>query len=196
MSKYIINVELEYGVFNSTAETYDELKMKFNQIKKQFEGTSCAIHCTNVETGKAVWAPTKPEPDAIDRWNTLIDAIYDIQKAQIKLVEEHKELDKIVHDSNKQERSDIYHELELMNLAEMTPDEIMKWVEEKKLILNKRRSVKKEMARYAVMQATINSLIDLISENYKYLNFEYANKHCKRAAARKYDLEEIENLYK
>lgn len=196
MSKYMINVELEYGVFNSTAETYDELKIKFNKIKEQFEGTPCAIHCTNVETGKDVWAPTRPEPDAIDRWNAIVDAIYDFQRSQMELCKEHKQLDKTINDSNKQNRTDIYHELEMMDLTKMSPDEIISWIEDKKMILNKRRTVKKELARYAVMQATINSLLEILSTNYKYINFDYADRDCKRAAARKFELEEIEKLYK
>lgn len=201
MSKYKIKVDFDcnFGIFElDGTNDFNVAKDKFKSVKEQFKDTPCTITLVNTELNTEIWAPTASLPTMADRWNAIIDAIYDFQAAALQTHKQSSEANKQIN--GKDNVDDMVHSLEQMNLSEMKPEDIISWVENKKSAVTIRRIVKSEQVKYASAQRAINELIEILSDTYKTNGYKRMNDPNytvpgKYGQKRKYDLKDIEKLY-
>lgn len=129
MSKYILNIKTKYGVQNITCgDDYKKAMCKYKEIKDFYESVPCTIKFYNEDEVQFI---KTPEKDFTKLYNNFVDSLIELGRYQVEMCKNEDKLHEL--------RNKLYHQLEEMDLSEMTDDEQLEYLLNTKNSLTKRR---------------------------------------------------------
>jgi hypothetical protein len=158
---YLIKIELKYGEFTVSAETYQEAINEYKEIKEEYKSIPCKITMYKEDQIQFVKENSNHSFDTL--FKNLLDALEELGKYQIELNEKEDEFNRI--------KDRIYHNIEETNLNELSIDEQLNLLHNAKSEFTKRRLIKIENQKnygfYKTYQMIIERMLSYVDSGEK-----------------------------
>lgn len=134
MGEYLIKIKLKYGEFSVSANTYAECMAKYKEIKEEYKNMSCEIIVTKQEKIQFVKQNKKDTIETL--YNELKNVMIKIGQHQIDMLTKEEKYHQV--------KNRLYHDLEEINLDNMSETDKADYLDSMKSELTKRRLIEIE----------------------------------------------------
>lgn len=134
MGEYLIKIKLKYGEFSVSANTYAECMTKYKEIKEEYKNMPCEIIVTKQEKIQFVKQNKKDTMETL--YNELKNVMIKIGQHQIDMLTKEEKYHQV--------KNRLYHDLEEINLDNMSETDKADYLDSMKSELTKRRLIEIE----------------------------------------------------
>lgn len=153
-TRFIVGVETKFGVENiNCGDDYNSAIKKYKEVKEFYNDIPCTIRFYNQNDVQFTKTPSK---DFDKLYNNLIDAMIDLAKYQVELSKAESKLHEV--------RNNLYHDLEERDLSEMSDDEKIRYLQDMKGELTKRRITESDNQKNYAFSNCFNNMYKSICD--------------------------------
>lgn len=133
MGEYLIRIKLKYGEFSVSANTYAECMTKYKEIKEEYKNMPCEIIVTKQDQVQFI---KKKDNTIEDLYKELKNVMIKIGQHQIDMLTKEEKYHQV--------KNRLYHDLEEINLDNMSETDKADYLDSMKSELTKRRLIEIE----------------------------------------------------